>query len=215
MSKISTQTRQELVKAIRRAVPGGFDGRQGSNPRRVHRTHGLPSQARDSRPMGLDRNPAAAIIASRLYDEAVRQALVVLWEASDRICGKRLKPCSSSCFQPSNAMGTCSLDGGVRERLLTVSAATIDRLLAGARASAGGRRTRTRTRRFGAHSGSHVLRLERAGAWLHGGRPRRALRREHGGQLRPHARAYRHRQPAGPSAWPFLFVRAAGRRTTS
>ena len=28
----------------------------------------------------------------RLYDEAVRQALVVLWEASDRICGKRLKP---------------------------------------------------------------------------------------------------------------------------
>src|SRR3712207_4924054 len=28
----------------------------------------------------------------RLYDEAVRDALVVLWEASDRVCGKRLKP---------------------------------------------------------------------------------------------------------------------------
>jgi hypothetical protein len=28
---------------------------------------------------------------ARLYDEAVRQALIVLWEASDRICGKRLK----------------------------------------------------------------------------------------------------------------------------
>ena len=27
----------------------------------------------------------------RVYDEAVRQALVVLWEASDRVCGKRLK----------------------------------------------------------------------------------------------------------------------------
>ena len=27
----------------------------------------------------------------RLYDEAVRQALIVLWEASDRVCGKRLK----------------------------------------------------------------------------------------------------------------------------
>ncbi len=27
----------------------------------------------------------------RVYDEAVREALVVLWEASDRICGKRLK----------------------------------------------------------------------------------------------------------------------------
>lgn len=28
----------------------------------------------------------------RLYDDAVRAALIVLWEASDRICGKRLKP---------------------------------------------------------------------------------------------------------------------------
>jgi hypothetical protein len=27
----------------------------------------------------------------RTYDVAVRQALVVLWEAADRICGKRLK----------------------------------------------------------------------------------------------------------------------------
>ena len=26
-----------------------------------------------------------------LYDEAVRAALIVLWEASDRVCGKRLK----------------------------------------------------------------------------------------------------------------------------
>ena len=31
-------------------------------------------------------------LARRVYDEAVREALVVLWEASDRICGKRLKP---------------------------------------------------------------------------------------------------------------------------
>ena len=27
----------------------------------------------------------------RIYDEAVREALTVVWEASDRICGKRLK----------------------------------------------------------------------------------------------------------------------------
>jgi hypothetical protein len=27
----------------------------------------------------------------RLYDDAVRDALIVIWEASDRICGKRLK----------------------------------------------------------------------------------------------------------------------------
>ena len=28
---------------------------------------------------------------NRIYDEAVQQALIVLWEASDRLCGKRLK----------------------------------------------------------------------------------------------------------------------------
>jgi hypothetical protein len=26
-----------------------------------------------------------------LYDEAVQAALIVLWEASDRVCGKRLR----------------------------------------------------------------------------------------------------------------------------
>jgi hypothetical protein len=28
---------------------------------------------------------------SRIYDEAVREALIVVWEAADRICGKRFK----------------------------------------------------------------------------------------------------------------------------
>ena len=27
----------------------------------------------------------------RIYDTAVREALIVVWEASDRVCGKRLK----------------------------------------------------------------------------------------------------------------------------
>src|ERR1700747_1473695 len=28
----------------------------------------------------------------RVYDEAVREGLIVVWEASDRICGKRVRP---------------------------------------------------------------------------------------------------------------------------
>ena len=28
----------------------------------------------------------------RVYDQATREALIVVWEASDRICGKRLRP---------------------------------------------------------------------------------------------------------------------------
>ena len=34
-----------------------------------------------------DREPASRA-QRRVYDEAVREALIVLWEASDRICGK-------------------------------------------------------------------------------------------------------------------------------
>jgi hypothetical protein len=35
---------------------------------------------------------AAPRTRSRLYDEAVVQALTILWEAADRVCGERLKP---------------------------------------------------------------------------------------------------------------------------
>src|SRR5580700_9415767 len=31
-------------------------------------------------------------LGRRVYDDAVREALVMLWEASDRVCGKRLRP---------------------------------------------------------------------------------------------------------------------------
>src|SRR4051794_19704680 len=41
--------------------------------------------------------------ARRLYDAAVREALIVLWEASDRICGKRLKALLPTLNRPSKA----------------------------------------------------------------------------------------------------------------
>lgn len=33
-----------------------------------------------------------ARVRPTIYDDAAKQALIVLWEASDRICGKRLRP---------------------------------------------------------------------------------------------------------------------------
>ena len=35
--------------------------------------------------------PLAPRLRRRIYDESVRQALTLLWEAADRICGKPLK----------------------------------------------------------------------------------------------------------------------------
>lgn len=73
----------------------------------------------------------------RLYDEAVRQTLIVLWEASDRICGKRLKPLVPLLVKALTDHGHLSLDETVRSKLLQMSASTIDRLLAPVRADRG------------------------------------------------------------------------------
>jgi hypothetical protein len=80
----------------------------------------------------------------RVYDDAVREALVVLWEASDRICGKRLKPLIPLLIPAMERHGHLALDETVRRLLHQISAASIDRILAPMRAAgSGGRRRRT------------------------------------------------------------------------
>jgi Integrase core domain len=80
--------------------------------------------------------------ARRVYDEAVREALIVLWEAADRICGKRLRAILPSLLAALERHGHLDLDPTVRQCLLSASAATIDRLLTSVRHTATGRKKR-------------------------------------------------------------------------
>ena len=64
-----------------------------------------------------------------IYDEAAKQALIVLWEASDRVCGKRLKPLLRILVPALERHGHLKLDEAIRSKVLAMSAATIDRLL--------------------------------------------------------------------------------------
>ena len=64
-----------------------------------------------------------------LYDEASRAALIVLWEASDRVCGKRLKALMPILLAAMERNGHLKLNGDIRAKILAMSAATIDRLL--------------------------------------------------------------------------------------
>src|SRR5688500_14484171 len=64
-----------------------------------------------------------------LYDEAVRAALIVLWEASDRVCGKRLKALLPILLPALERNGHLKLDEQLRSKILSMSAATVDRLL--------------------------------------------------------------------------------------
>jgi hypothetical protein len=78
----------------------------------------------------------------RIYDEAFCRTLVVLWEASDRVCGKRLRALLPSLVPALERHGHLVLEPLARTKLLGVSAATIDRLLGEARGLSDRRRVR-------------------------------------------------------------------------
>lgn len=78
----------------------------------------------------------------RIYDEAVRQALAAIWEAADRICGKRLRVVMLDFVDSLERHEHLHLNPELRKKLLSVSAATIDRILAPMRMKARGRTKR-------------------------------------------------------------------------
>lgn len=84
----------------------------------------------------------------RIYDDAVKEALIVLWEASDRICGKRLKAILPELLKALESHQHLKLDAHVRDLLLAVSAASIDRLLRNIRSQVNSRTRRRPVRRI-------------------------------------------------------------------
>jgi hypothetical protein len=66
----------------------------------------------------------------RRYNEPVLQVLTELWEASNAICSKRLVPFIPELLRVMERCGHISPDADVRNSLLSVSASTVDRLLA-------------------------------------------------------------------------------------
>ena len=63
------------------------------------------------------------------YDQEVQHALERLWEIAGRVCAKRLVPFLPTLINALERHGHLELSTSVRQRLLTISPATIDRLL--------------------------------------------------------------------------------------
>lgn len=102
---------------------------------RKHAVRALASHVRISPEARRQRSPT--------YGATIRDALVALWEASDRICGKRLKVMIPTLLPSLERHGRLKLDQAGRALVLGVSAATIDRLLVETKiAAAGGKRRR-------------------------------------------------------------------------
>ena len=136
-------TRDELVVALgeryarsgreeRSRILDEFTGVTG-----FHRKHAMRLLRRGRPGQQSGRRPGR-----RIYDDAVREALIVIWEASDRICGKRLRPLLPVMLEAMERHGHLQPAPEVRTRLLAMSAATIDRALREVRGQAGGRTRR-------------------------------------------------------------------------
>ena len=137
-------TRKELVEAVRQRY--GAASKPGKSKildefaalTGYHRKHAI--RLLTEAPCEHSPRPGR----NRLYDEAVRQSLIVHWEAADRLCGKRLKALIPMLVDAMERHGHLSLDAVVKDKLLSVSAATIDRALRGTRERIDGQRKRRR-----------------------------------------------------------------------
>lgn len=69
----------------------------------------------------------------KVYGEEVRKPLITIWNIMDCICGKRLKAVLAEITRKLERSREITLDAHLRQQLHTISAATIDRLLAGQR----------------------------------------------------------------------------------
>ena len=105
-----------------------------------HRKHGIRLLGQS----GDDGEKLPTVKGRRIYDEAVREAVILVWEAADRICGKRLKAALPHLVESMERHGHLDLDPRVRQRLLAASAATLDRLLQPIRTPAARRLRRRR-----------------------------------------------------------------------
>ena len=143
MAKLSKQARDELLAALRQRYRSASATDKGRVLDEVvaltgyHRKHAI-RLLRESH-----AQPKARAVRSRVYDDAVREAIGVLWEAADRICAKRLKALLPVLVPALERHGHLALDETVRLRVLTVSAATMDRLLCARRQAAGKQRRHT------------------------------------------------------------------------
>jgi hypothetical protein len=79
----------------------------------------------------------------RIYQDAERNALILLWKAADRVCGKRLKALLPILIESMERHGHIDLAPEIRSKLLSMSAATIDRTLRCVREQSGRQRGRS------------------------------------------------------------------------
>lgn len=129
-TKMTYMARAELTNAVRRR----YGAATGAEKRKIlDEFIAVTGYHEKSAIRALNADPAVKTRRTRvrpsLYDEAVRAAVIVLWEASDRVCGKRLRALLPILLPALERNGHLHVAEPMRQKILAMSAATIDRLL--------------------------------------------------------------------------------------
>ncbi len=113
---------QQAGKRKKKAILDEFTAATG-----YHRKYAI-TLLRNHPPKNRSQLPQQRI-RPRKYTAEVQAALVLVWEASSRICSKRLVPFLPEMVAVLERHGHLALSAEVRERLLSISSASVDRLL--------------------------------------------------------------------------------------
>jgi hypothetical protein len=129
-SKMTHTARAELTNVVRRRYCTG----SGAEKRKIlDEFIAVTGYHEKSAIRALNAEPVAkrrqTRVRASLYDEAARAALIVLWEASDRVCGKRLRALLPILLPALERNGHLHLAEPMRQKILAMSASTIDRSL--------------------------------------------------------------------------------------
>ena len=129
-TKMTHSARAELTNAVRRR----YSAATGVEKRKIlDEFIAVTGYHEKSAIRALNAEPTVKKRQTRvrpsLYDEAARAALIVLWEASDRVCGKRLRALLPILLPALERNGHLRLVDSMRQKILAMSASTIDRLL--------------------------------------------------------------------------------------
>jgi hypothetical protein len=129
---ISMGARREVLSAVAERYGSGARPEKGRIFDALCRTTGWHHKhaVRALRRRGLQgtaktRDPRER---KRRYGVTIKDALTALWEASDRVCGKRLVAMIPTLLPALEQHGRLEFSAGEQAQLLAVSAATIDRI---------------------------------------------------------------------------------------
>ena len=132
-AKMSIQTRKEILLHVKKRYQEASSNKkrkildefiETTNYRRKYAIHLLNCNSNK-----IAANKQEKRVNKRKYDETIRQALLTVWHAANQICSKRLVPFIPDLLVALERFGHLSLPNDVRSRLLSISPATVDRLL--------------------------------------------------------------------------------------